>query len=165
VFTREWLDVAGAKLGLGLRSDIVHKRDSLTVTLTADGRGFGERRPVQVASALQTLLEAALSREGFRESVEVHLAGDAGAAAAEATGLSAAVRAAALTAAKRGRAFALGPMSVVDRRQIHHALGEVPEVWTQSEGDGIFRRLWIVPRSQMPGQPPVPAPAEEPIKG
>jgi predicted RNA-binding protein Jag len=151
-FVRDWLDVAGGRLGLGVRAEISRRRDDLTVTLTADGRGFGPRRTVQVASALQTLLEAAIGREGFREGVEVVLASEPGAAAVEAQGLMAAVRTAAQQAAQRGRPFALGPMSVADRRQIHQALGEIGQVWTQSEGDGIFRRLWVIPRNQVAGR-------------
>ena len=134
------------------------------MTLTADGRGFGHRRPVQIASALQTLLEAAVARQGFREGVEVRLGGAEGEAASEeAHGLMAAVRAAALTAVDRGRAFALGPMSVADRRQVHQALGELGQVWTQSEGDGIFRRLWIVPRKVVAGRAPAAAEPAAPV--
>jgi predicted RNA-binding protein Jag len=37
-------------------------------------------------------------------------------------------------------------MSPAERRVLHEALGEVPEVWAQSDGEGVMRRLWVMPR-------------------
>ena len=157
-FAREWLDTVASRLHVGLRAEIARGRSDLQVTLLSDGKGFGQRRPVQVASAVQTLLEVALAREGFREGVEVHFASD-GTEAGDSEGLHAAVRAAALNAVQRGKSFAIGPVSVADRRQIHQALGDLGSVWTQSEGDGIFRRLWVVPRpAEAAKAAPPPAP-------
>jgi hypothetical protein len=81
----------------------------------------------------------------------------------EEAGLNDAARALARTAAQLGRAYALGPMSVQQRRSVHQALGEVPEVWTQSEGDGIQRRLWLVPRQV--ARKPEPAPRTSAPRG
>lgn len=44
-----------------------------------------------------------------------------------------------------GKVLAVNPMSAHDRRIIHMALKEVPDVTTQSEGDGPYRRVLIVP--------------------
>jgi predicted RNA-binding protein Jag len=163
-FARDWIEIACGRLGLGLKAEIAHRRDDLRVTLTGDARGFGNRKPVQIASALQTLLQAALVRQGYRDAVDVQMAADVG-SETEAQGMTAAVRAAAVNAASRGRAFALGPMSWTDRRQIHQALNDVPQVWTQSEGDGIFRRLWVVPRSQVAGRAETPSTPTQTTEG
>jgi spoIIIJ-associated protein len=48
-------------------------------------------------------------------------------------------------AIKTGRVVALEPMSAHDRRIIHVALTDVPGVTTRSEGEGVHRRLMIVP--------------------
>ncbi len=149
---RDWLEVAGGRLGLGVSAEVSRRRDDILVNLKSDGRGFGPRRPVQVASALQTLLEAALSRQGYREGVEVRLADQSPEGLQESHGLMSAVRVVAAKAAQQGRAFALGPMSVGDRKQVHQALSDLGQVWTQSEGEGIFRRLWIVPRGLVSGR-------------
>ena len=43
------------------------------------------------------------------------------------------------------RRVALQPMSAHDRRVVHMALSEVPGVTTRSEGEGLGRRLMIIP--------------------
>jgi predicted RNA-binding protein Jag len=160
-FVRDWLDLASARLDVGMAYELQPMGRALRVTLKAvEGAQFGDRRWVQVASALQTLLETAVSRRGFGSSaieVQVQEAVTTGE-----SGLLAAVRQAAEAAVQRGRAFALGPMSVADRRQVHHALSDFPGVWTQSEGDGIFRRLWIIPRQLLPGRQPKETPPVAP---
>lgn len=143
-------------LGLGaaleLRAEGEARRGPVRVVLAPPEPGLpGPRRWAPVANALQVLLEAALAAKGFVDpQVEVSLrelqAEGRPPPVREDVGLVAAARALAQTSARLGRPFALGPMSVNDRRQVHQALGDVPQVWTQSEGDGIFRRLWIVPR-------------------
>jgi spoIIIJ-associated protein len=44
-----------------------------------------------------------------------------------------------------GRTVTMNPMSPHDRRIIHITLDKVPGVTTRSEGEGVFRRLLIVP--------------------
>ena len=39
----------------------------------------------------------------------------------------------------------LEPMSPADRRQIHIALADDPDVYTESEGDGYFKRVRVFP--------------------
>ncbi len=46
---------------------------------------------------------------------------------------------------RSGRAVTVNPMSPHDRRIIHVTLDKVPGVTTRSEGEGIFRRLLVVP--------------------
>jgi spoIIIJ-associated protein len=48
-------------------------------------------------------------------------------------------------ALRTGKIVAVNPMSAHDRRIIHLALKEVPRVTTRSEGEGVHRRLLIVP--------------------
>ncbi len=178
-FAREWLDIVGGRLALGVTFSVhTTQRGPLRVTMTPPrAGGVSERRWIQVGSAIHTLLEVAITRRGLPEAtVEVEVkASDTPAEQREEEGLASAVRDAAQTAVQLGRSFAIGPMSVNDRRLVHHILGEVPEVWTQSEGDGIYRRMWIVPRALMPGRgapekkddtaTPPSAVADEPSQG
>ena len=46
------------------------------------------------------------------------------------------------------RPVAVNPMSPHDRRIMHLALDKVPGVTTQSEGEGSFRRLVILPKPE-----------------
>lgn len=155
---RDWLDHVAGRMGLGIAWNVrgrpADPRAPVRVALVPPkGSDLAHRRWMQVAASLQTLLEATLATRGLGDvTVEVTLseAPAAGRAAPEPVqdeGLVQAARTAAQVAVRTGRAFALGPMTVGDRRQVHQALGELPDVWTQSEGEGIFRRLWIVPRA------------------
>ena len=49
-------------------------------------------------------------------------------------------------ATSTGKSLLLNPMSAHDRRVIHMALKEQQGISTRSEGDGIYRRLLIVPQ-------------------
>ncbi len=48
-------------------------------------------------------------------------------------------------ATQSGKTVAINPMSAHDRRIIHMALKETAGLTTRSEGEGIYRRLLIVP--------------------
>ena len=52
-----------------------------------------------------------------------------------------------------GRVVTLNPMSPRDRRIVHMALQGDAAVTTQSQGDGHYRRVLIVPAGQRPRQP------------
>ncbi len=109
------------------------------------------RRWSKVAEALQSLCEAALVVRGDASGVEVLLPaiveGDGGLGLADEDEalVQAALRLGRLAATQK-RPFALGPMSANERRLVHNALSELAGVRTQSEGEGIYRRLWVLPR-------------------
>lgn len=48
---------------------------------------------------------------------------------------------------RTGKVIALNPMSPRDRKIIHMALKDHPGISTRSEGEGAYRRLFIVPIS------------------
>ncbi len=51
----------------------------------------------------------------------------------------------AAAATRMGKVLAVAPISPRERRMIHLALVDSPDVSTRSEGEGIFRQLLIVP--------------------
>lgn len=53
-------------------------------------------------------------------------------------------------AVKQGTVITLEPMSARDRRVIHMALARFPGVITRSEGEGLERRLQIIPMPERP---------------
>jgi spoIIIJ-associated protein len=57
------------------------------------------------------------------------------------------------TAKRTGKVLAVAPISPRDRRAIHLALVVVDGVSTRSEGEGIFRRLLVIPGPK-PKSPP-----------
>jgi spoIIIJ-associated protein len=54
-------------------------------------------------------------------------------------------------AIKSGRPVPVEPMSPHDRRIVHVTLAEHPEVTTESEGEGVFRRVVIFPKKSATG--------------
>ena len=46
---------------------------------------------------------------------------------------------------KRGKPRVLEPMNPADRRIIHTTLADDPDVVTESEGDGYFKRIMVRP--------------------
>ncbi len=133
--------------------------------LPAPGTSLSPRRWGQAAGALQALAEAALVARGEPGlSVELSVPEQSGLQAGHDPepddALARAVRVVARRAAALGRPFALGPMSAVERRLVHQALSDLAEVHTQSEGEGIYRRLWVMPRRPAPQPPAPPAPVE-----
>jgi spoIIIJ-associated protein len=53
-------------------------------------------------------------------------------------------------AVKEGTVITLDPLSARDRRVVHMALARFPGVVTRSEGDGLERRLQIIPMPERP---------------
>ncbi len=60
---------------------------------------------------------------------------------------------------REGREELLPPMSPIERRIVHIALRDHPEVTTDSRGEGFFKRVAIIIR---PEEPAAAAPADEP---
>ena len=54
-------------------------------------------------------------------------------------------------AIKSGRPVPVEPMSPHDRRIVHVTLAEHPDVTTESEGEGVFRRVVIFPKKSATG--------------
>ena len=55
-------------------------------------------------------------------------------------------------ARRTGKVLAIAPISARERRQIHLALVDAEGIYTHSEGEGIFRTLFIVPEKGRPGR-------------
>ncbi len=51
----------------------------------------------------------------------------------------------AAAAVRTGKVLAIAPISARERRMVHLALVDRPDVSTRSEGEGIFRQLLIIP--------------------
>lgn len=102
-------------------------------------------------AAVEVLLSAALSRAGLPADI-VLVVLESPTAAVGPADLSSAIRELASRVARTGRPCAVGPMSSFDRRRVHEAVGQVPEVWSRSEGEGLLRRLWILPRAHRGGR-------------
>ena len=66
-------------------------------------------------------------------------------------------------AIKSGRPVPVEPMSPHDRRIVHVTLAEHPDVTTESDGEGLFRRVVIFPKKSR--RPPRPSRARSDLLG
>ena len=170
-FVRQAVEGACASFGLGCSWDLSVRPGPRTVVearlVPPSGAPSSQRRWGQAAAGLQSLVDLALALRGESsfavviQAPELPTAYDAGDLEPD-EALMQAARLLARRAAAAGRPFALGPMSAVERKVVHQALGEVPEVWTQSDGEGIHRRLWVVPRAPRPAPPSGAPEADDP---
>lgn len=68
----------------------------------------------------------------------------------------------AASATRMNKVLAVVAINARERRQIHLALVDHAEVQTRSDGEGLFRRLLIIPRKLAAPAPPSPAPRSQP---
>lgn len=134
---------------MGVEAQVDARQDKDTVALSiepgagADAVGLraGERGPV--LDALTVVANRAINRAGEgRAFVSVDIGGFR---PEEDPEMIAMARRLAAKAGRIGKPLAVGPMSPRDRRQVHLALTSVPEVQTRSEGEGVSRRLLVIP--------------------
>ena len=119
---RVTLEVKGPETSLviGKKGQTLDAIQYLVNKMSSHGKPEGSGKPVQVDS------------EGYRDrraEVLVELANK----------LADKVR-------KTGRPVEMDPMSPAERRVVHMALAEQPDLETRSEGEGIYRHLVIFPK-------------------
>jgi spoIIIJ-associated protein len=131
--------------GLDVQADIDESGDAFLVVLRGKDAPFfhGEDARGDVLHALEHVLQRSVGEdvrprfvrlrcEGFREARDAALAEDARRLAAE-------VR-------ESGQALQMEPLNSYERRIVHVALQDEPDVRTYSVGEGMDRRVTIAPR-------------------
>jgi spoIIIJ-associated protein len=130
------------RLGAVVLVEVKETPEAIGVSLTA-GAGNGLELSSALVEAVQHLVNRVVNpRSEGRKWVNLDVGGfrEEGDPAVKAM----AERLAA-TARRTGKVLAVAPISPRERRQIHLALVDAEGVSTQSEGEGIFRQLLIVP--------------------
>ena len=138
---RELLERAVAAIGVPA-SISLSDRDEVVATLAADDVSVLIGRHGQTLDALQYLANALAARAGLEKRVVVDAAGYR---SRRATALEAMARRSAEQASATGRPVALEPMTAVERKIVHEALKDDPEVETGSEGTEPNRYVVVVP--------------------
>jgi spoIIIJ-associated protein len=120
---RVTLEVKGAETGLviGKKGATLDALQYLVNKISSQGMPEGTSKPIQVDA------------EGYRDrraETLVELANK----------LADKVR-------RTGRPVEMDPMSPAERRVVHVALADAPDLETRSEGEGIYRHLVIFPKS------------------
>ncbi len=117
---------------------------TITLSVQSDDTGRLIGRHGETLDALQQLVNA-LVRAHTAEHVYISVdVGDYKKARAEA--LSESAKNDAQHVAQTGEPRTLRPMNAAERRIVHMALADIPEVVTESQGDGRERRVVIKPK-------------------
>ncbi len=142
---RELLELAVRAIGAPARVRIEDAEDAITASLTGPDTGVLIGRHGQTIDALQYLANAISHRIAGDERRPVTV--DAGGYRARRTQtVEAIARRSAERASATGQSVALEPMTAVERKVVHEALKDDPEVETASEGTEPHRHVVVVPR-------------------
>ncbi|GAA5514462.1 hypothetical protein Dcar01_03218 [Deinococcus carri] len=123
--------------------------DALEAEIGGENAGRLAGRDGRTLGAIEVLAYTVLAKQAGRSDLRVRV--DVGGfRKRQADTLSRLAERLAVQVAKSGEAHELQPMPAADRRVIHIALKEHPDVTTESVGEGASRRLLIKPRSYEP---------------
>jgi spoIIIJ-associated protein len=141
--SREFVDRIASAIGASVTVTAVDREGVVTVTCTGADLGLLIGKHGQTIDAIQYLANAVVRTEGGEHEVIVDAAGYRARRTATLAGV--AERSARLAAAT-GNPVELDPMTAVERKIVHEALKEDPEVETRSEGSEPNRFVVVIPR-------------------
>jgi spoIIIJ-associated protein len=142
---RALLERTLAALGLSATVGVAQAEDEVTATVSGQDLGILIGRHGQMIDALQYLANALAHRVAGEQRRRIVIDA-AGYRARRAATLEALARRSAEQAAATGRRVELEPMSPVERRLVHEALKDDPEVSTESEGTEPHRYVVVFAR-------------------
>jgi spoIIIJ-associated protein len=140
---REFVDRIASVIGADVTVTAAEREGTVTVTCTGADLGLLIGKHGQTIDAIQYLANAVVRAEGGEHDVVVDAAGYRARRTATLAGV--ADRSARLAAAT-GNPVELDPMTAVERKIVHEALKEDPEVETRSEGSEPNRYVVVLPR-------------------
>ncbi|HKY26055.1 MAG TPA: RNA-binding cell elongation regulator Jag/EloR [Gaiella sp.] len=142
---RELLERVVHTLGVDARVGVSETDDEVVATVTGDDLGVLIGRHGQMIDALQYLANA-IAHRAVGEDRRRIVVDAAGYRARRGATLETLARRSAEQASATGRRVELEPMSAVERRIVHEALKDDPEVETASEGVEPNRYVVVLPR-------------------
>jgi spoIIIJ-associated protein len=141
---RELLERVVGALGVDARVDVSESDEEVVATVTGGDLGVLIGRHGQMIDALQYLANAMAHRSVGDERRRI-VVDAAGYRARRSATLETLARRSAEQASATGRRVELEPMSAVERRIVHEALKDDPEVETASEGAEPNRFVVVLP--------------------
>jgi spoIIIJ-associated protein len=139
---REFVDRIASAIGASVTVTAVERDGVVTVTCTGADLGLLIGKHGQTIDAIQYLANAVVRSEGGEHEVVVDAAGYRARRTATLAGV--AERSARL-ATSTGKPVELDPMTAIERKIVHEALKEDPEVETRSEGSEPNRYVVVLP--------------------
>jgi spoIIIJ-associated protein len=141
---RELLDRVVAALGVVARIRVDEDEENVVATLSGPDVGALIGRHGQTIDAMQYLANA-IAHRSFGEDRRRVIVDASGYRARRAASLTSLSRRMAEQASATGRRVALEPMTAVERKIVHEALKDDPEVETASEGTEPNRYVVVIP--------------------
>ncbi len=141
---REFVDRIARAIGASVTISASEREGVVTVTCSGEDLGLFIGKHGQTIDAIQYLANAVARAEGSEYEVVVDAAGYR---ARRNASLEAVASRSAREAATTQNAVELEPMTPVERKIVHEALKDDPEVETQSEGSEPNRYVVVLPRS------------------
>ncbi len=143
VSAREFVQRVADAIGAQVSAAAVEEEESVTVTCTGADLGLLIGKHGQTLDAIQYLANAVVRSEGGTHDVVVDAAGYR---ARRTASLDALARQSARRASGTGSRVELEPMTAIERKIVHEALKDDPEVETMSEGTEPNRFVVVLPR-------------------
>jgi spoIIIJ-associated protein len=140
---REFVERIAAAIGALVTVSASEREGVVTVMCSGEDLGLFIGKHGQTIDAIQYLANAVARAEGAEHEVVVDAAGYR---ARRTASLAAVASRSARQAATTGSAVELEPMTPVERKIVHEALKDDPEVETQSEGSEPNRYVVVLPR-------------------
>jgi spoIIIJ-associated protein len=139
----EFVQRAAAAIGANVAASAVEDQGVVTVTCTGADLGLFIGKHGQTIDAIQYLANAMVRSQGGEHEVIVDAAGYR---ARRTATLETMAKRTAQRASATGRRVELEPMTPVERKIVHEALKDDPEVETLSEGSEPNRYVVVLPR-------------------
>ncbi|MGH3133016.1 MAG: RNA-binding cell elongation regulator Jag/EloR [Gaiellaceae bacterium] len=140
---REFVQRIATAIGANVTVSVSEREDLVTVTCSGPDLGLLIGKHGQTIDAIQYLANAVARSEGGEHAIVVDAAGYR---ARRAASLAAVAERSARLASSTGRNVELDPMTAVERKLVHEALKDDPEVETRSEGSEPNRYVVVLPR-------------------
>jgi spoIIIJ-associated protein len=140
---REFVERIASAIGAAVTVSVMEREDTVTVTCSGADLGLLIGKHGQTIDAIQYLANAVARAAGEQHEVVVDAAGYR---ARRAASLEAVAERSARHAAATGRRVDLDPMTAIERKIVHEALKDDPEVETASEGSEPNRYVVVLPR-------------------
>jgi spoIIIJ-associated protein len=141
-FAREFVARIADAIGARVSVQVTERDNLVTVSCIGSDLGLVIGKHGQTIDAIQYLANAVARAAGGEHEIVVDAAGYR---ARRAASLEAVARRSARRATATGAAVELEPMTAVERKIVHEALKDDPEVETQSEGTEPNRYVVVLP--------------------
>jgi spoIIIJ-associated protein len=140
---REFVERVARVIGASVATTVAEGSGTVTVTCSGPDLGLLIGKHGQTIDAIQYLANAIARAGGAEHEIVVDAAGYR---ARRSAALEAVAQRSARQAASTGRRVDLDPMTAVERKIVHEALKDDPEVETASEGAEPNRYVVVLPR-------------------